>query len=158
MRLGRARVIVSFFNSPLARSYLPLVVLAILLVFGLRALYNVMAETEDDEEPDEPKDLLWEFEKARAAGELSETEFQKIKASLLGGGPGKMSARPQTTAPAHSNVTAVAPPPVEPLAAAIPGSSLDEPSATPDPPAEPAPNDRQQTEAGPETGASAGEV
>jgi len=66
-------------NQP---TYIGLALLALLLVVLLVKAYRVWGEIHDVEEPDSPGDLLASFERAHAAGELDDTEFERVRAHL----------------------------------------------------------------------------
>jgi len=52
------------------------------LVVAIVMAYRLWSEIKEDDEPASPLDLLSEFEEARAAGELDDEEFQRVRASL----------------------------------------------------------------------------
>ncbi|MFI5461452.1 MAG: hypothetical protein ACHRXM_39125 [Isosphaerales bacterium] len=66
-------------NQP---TYIGLALLAVLLVVALVKAYRVWGEIHDVEEPDSPGDLLASFERAHAAGELDDEEFERVRDRL----------------------------------------------------------------------------
>ncbi len=67
------------FNQP---TYIGLALLAVLLVALLVKAYRVWGEIHDVEEPVSPGDLLASFERAHAAGELDDEEFERVRERL----------------------------------------------------------------------------
>jgi hypothetical protein len=86
---------VAILNNPIFKTYFPLVVLAILLLVGIRVLARLMEEAEEeDDDPETPEDMLAEFEQAHAAGELNDEEYQRVRA-LLGQSRESPASRPR---------------------------------------------------------------
>jgi len=63
-------------------SYLPLILLCGALVVALFMARRLWEETHEDDEPVTEGELLDEFEKAHAAGELDEAELRRVRALL----------------------------------------------------------------------------
>jgi hypothetical protein len=59
-----------------------LALLIVLMVIALVKAYRVWEEIKDVEEPDSPADLLEAFEQARAEGELSAEEMERVRQRL----------------------------------------------------------------------------
>lgn len=64
-----------------------IVVLLSLLIVGTVA-YRAWHEAHEDIEPVSPEDLLASFEEARAAGELDDEEYERVRQRIREGGPG----------------------------------------------------------------------
>jgi hypothetical protein len=62
--------------------YLPLILLSVALVIGLVMARRVWEETHEDVEPATEQELLREFERAYAAGELEKSEMQRVQELL----------------------------------------------------------------------------
>jgi len=59
-----------------------LALLIVLMAIALVKAYRVWEEIKDVEEPDSPADLLEAFEQARAEGELSAEEMERVRQRL----------------------------------------------------------------------------
>ncbi len=85
-------------------TYIGLAVLAVLLVLALIKAYRVWEELNDVEETASPADVLKSLERAHFAGDLSDEEFERVRARLTlsepDGGTTPASASP-APAPEH---------------------------------------------------------
>jgi len=98
-------------NQP---TYIGLALLAVLLVVLLVKAYRVWGEIHDVEEPDSPGDLLASFERAHAAGELDDEEFERVRARLKH----SPTVEPQTSSSPRPGEATPAPetrPPLDPV-------------------------------------------
>jgi hypothetical protein len=77
----------AFSMDPSRHPYLTLALLSVALVVGLVWAYRVVRDVrgESEEETDSPEDLLTPLAEAFAAGQMSEEEYQRIRASLARG-------------------------------------------------------------------------
>ena len=73
-------------------TYLPLVLLAVLLVVSLIKAVSLWKEINEVDEPVTPGDLLAAFEQAHADGELNDDEFQRVRQQLASCPSGDQSA------------------------------------------------------------------
>lgn len=92
-------------------AYLPLVLLSVALLVGLIMVRRVWEETHEDVEPVSEHELLDEFEKAHAAGELDEVELRRVRALLH---------RPRHAESAPTDRERIGPEPEPPAEAASP--------------------------------------
>jgi Putative zinc-finger len=75
-----------------ATTYLPLALLAVLLVFSLIKAVGLWQEIHEVEEPVTSGDLLATFEQAHADGELDDDEFERVREHLASCPSGDQSA------------------------------------------------------------------
>lgn len=68
-------------------AYLPVVVVVGTLLVAVIVIYRLRRDANEDLTPDSEKDLLTEFERAYAAGEMDEAEFRRVRDLLLAGKP-----------------------------------------------------------------------
>jgi hypothetical protein len=99
-------------TESLATRYIPLALLAVLLVASLIKAIRVWGEIHDVEEPATVSDLLASFQEAHALGELDDEEFarvtEKLAASSGKAGLADFLARPH--APTHGGPDQLVPP------------------------------------------------
>ncbi len=62
--------------------YLGVALLVCALIAAAITAYRLWFDLNDVEDPDRPEDLLEAFKEARAAGELDEQEFEKVRRQL----------------------------------------------------------------------------
>jgi hypothetical protein len=75
-----------------ATTYLPLALLAVLLVFSLIKAVRLWQEIREVDEPVTSGDLLATFEQAHADGELDDDEFERVREHLASCPNGDQSA------------------------------------------------------------------
>ena len=79
-------------------TYLPFFLLAVAIPIGVTMAYRVWRDLHADEEPVSDTDLFSDLEKAYVEGKMSEAEFRRIRAKLIGI-PGKGAEKVQAVPP-----------------------------------------------------------
>jgi len=67
---------------PAAKYYLGLLLIVVLLVMSTFWAYRAWSDVHEQEEPASPDELMEAFEEARAAGELDEQEYARVRERL----------------------------------------------------------------------------
>lgn len=84
--------------SPAAWYYLGLLAMVLLLAIASYWAYKVWSDVHIAEEPTTPDELMEAFEEARAAGELDDEEYARVRERIQGPGTGPPPTRKRGSA------------------------------------------------------------
>jgi hypothetical protein len=114
--------------DPKLWSYVPLILVTVTIAIGVPVAYRLWRETHEEEVLPRGGDLLSDFERAYAAGQMDEAEFHRIR-DLLIGSKGESRSKVRTK-PAHAADEAGFVPPSAPEMPSI--SHGEDPPASPE--------------------------
>lgn len=96
-------------------TYLPVILLVLVMLIGVPAAYRLWREAhQEDEEPASKDERLSQLERAYCAGQMNEEEFRRIRELLGSPKPATEPKRPRVAPEPSTPIRNEAPPPGDP--------------------------------------------